>query len=296
MASFFYAGVGVYNFSGDNATYNNSFTSINQTLTDNEPDGTFEVGDPMFISGTGAPAGTYRGSIIVNGNECVVLEYLGQIYICSPINLPPAAYPATFTFSGDVDMMDFVVCFAPGTMIATPSGECAVETLAIGDPVLTADGEVVPVKWIGRQTVHKAFTPAERFVPVRVKAGALGHALPHSDLVLTGDHALEIDGLLINASALVNEDTIVWEPFDTLPERLTYFHVETKRHDMIIANGAAAETFVDHVTRRRFDNFAEYEAVYGDEQAVEMQALPRISAARLLPAPIRERIAAKVAA
>ena len=53
----------------------------------------------------------------------------------------------------------------------------------IGDLVSTADGRVVPVKWMGRQTVHKLFTPAERFVPVRVKAGALGNGLPHTDLL-----------------------------------------------------------------------------------------------------------------
>ncbi len=38
-------------------------------------------------------------------------------------------------------------------MIATPDGETAVEALSIGDLVMTASGEQVPVKWIGRQTI-----------------------------------------------------------------------------------------------------------------------------------------------
>ena len=50
----------------------------------------------------------------------------------------------------------------------------------------------------GGQTLH----------PVRVSAGALGNGLPHTELVLTADHALIIDGLAINTGALVNGTTI----------------------------------------------------------------------------------------
>ena len=38
------------------------------------------------------------------------------------------------------------LCFAAGTLIATPQGERAVETLAIGDMIRTADGRDVAVK------------------------------------------------------------------------------------------------------------------------------------------------------
>ncbi|WP_200306304.1 Hint domain-containing protein, partial [Paracraurococcus ruber] len=50
-----------------------------------------------------------------------------------------------------------VICFYPGTRIRTPDGEAAVETLAIGDLVLTADGQARPVRWVGRQTVATLF-------------------------------------------------------------------------------------------------------------------------------------------
>ena len=45
------------------------------------------------------------------------------------------------------------MCFYPGTLIRTPDGEVAVETLKPGDLVLTADGAVKPVNWLGRQTI-----------------------------------------------------------------------------------------------------------------------------------------------
>ncbi|MDI3306671.1 MAG: Hint domain-containing protein, partial [Acetobacteraceae bacterium] len=46
---------------------------------------------------------------------------------------------------------DVVICFYPGTLIRTLDGEVAVETLKIGDLVLTAEGKAMPVRWIGRQ-------------------------------------------------------------------------------------------------------------------------------------------------
>jgi len=175
-------------------------------------------------------------------------------------------------------------------MIATPEGEAAVEDLEIGDLVTTADGRAVPVKWIGRQTVSKLFTPAERFEPVRVAAGALGDGLPHTDLVLTADHALILDGLAINAGALVNGTTITLDPKESLPERVTYYHIETEGHEVILANGAAAETYVDYIQRAAFDNHAEYLDLYGEDRTIREMDLPRVAAARLVPPTIKARL------
>jgi len=191
---------------------------------------------------------------------------------------------------------DTTICFAGGTLIATPEGEQAVETLAIGALVTTADGRAVPVKWIGRQTVHKLFTPAERLVPVRVRAGALGEGLPHTDLLLTADHALIIDGIAINAGALVNGTTIAYDPIESLADRVTYYHIETAAHDVILANGTPAETYVDYIGRRAFDNYAEYLALYGEERSITEMHRPRVSAARLVPPVIRARLNGMLAA
>mgnify|MGYP000271208493 FL=1 len=267
----------------------------NFVITDNDGGSVFENGELIFRNGIAI--GNFGGTININGQICIVVfSFSGTNLVFSPVpsasfgGFPPSINLAT------VNPGDFTVCFAAGTMIATPDGECAVETLAIGDMVLTANGKSVPVKWVGRQTVSKTFTPSERFVPVRVKAGALGGGLPKRDLVLTADHALVIDGLLVNAGAIVNGTSIAWEPFDTLPESVTYYHVETEAQDIILAEGAPAETFVDHVTRRRFDNFAEYEALYGDEATIPSLEMPRVSAARLVPQQLRERLGIRAAA
>ncbi|MCA0872320.1 Hint domain-containing protein [Seohaeicola saemankumensis] len=190
----------------------------------------------------------------------------------------------------------YIFCFAVGSMIRTPAGETAVECLRIGEHVLTASGRAVPVKWVGRQTVATQFRPADRLTLVRVSAGALGGGLPHADLTLTADHALLIDNVLCNAGALVNGTTITPVPFAELGERFTVYHVETEAHEIILANGAPAETFIDNVSRRVFDNYAEFEALYGD--VPEMQELPfaRAMSPRQVPAGVRNKLKDRTAA
>jgi hypothetical protein len=186
-------------------------------------------------------------------------------------------------------------CFCAGTLIATPGGERPVETLAIGDTVTTADGGVRTVRGIGRQTIVTAFADAARTLPVRIAAGALGEALPRRDLTLSPDHALCLDGVLVQAGALV-DGLLVTRIADPGP-RFTYFHVELADHALILAEGVPAETFVDNVTRARFDNVAEFVALYGDTgPTIDELDVPRVKSARQLPRALRDRLAARAAA
>lgn len=200
------------------------------------------------------------------------------------------------SLEGDPVNPDFTAsysyCFASGTLIATPDGERAVETLEIGDPVLTAEGKTIAVKWIGRQTLRK-FLNSGRIQPVRFARGALGNGLPRRDLTVTGEHGMLIDGLVINAAALVNGTTIDWVPLDEIADVVTYYHVETEAHDAILAEGTAAETFIDYLDRRAFDNYQEYLDLYGAEWIIREMPRPRISAARLVPETIRQRLSGR---
>ncbi|MEM9764783.1 MAG: Hint domain-containing protein, partial [Pseudomonadota bacterium] len=98
------------------------------------------------------------------------------------------------------------------------------------------------------------------------------------------------DGMVINASALVNGDTIDFVPMAELADSFTVYHVETESHDVILANGAPAETFIDVASRRAFDNYQEYLDLYGHERIIQAQPLPRISSARLVPQAIKARL------
>lgn len=258
--------------------------NIDNTLTPNENN----LADDW--SGGGA---TYYGTFDFGGHTFLVFQDVNFGYFLGTpeMNVPQNEFPVTWDF-GDVVANSTLVCFAEGTLIATPTGAAAVETLRIGGSVLTAEGRAVPVMWIGHQTAYKFFAGA-RVQPVRIRAGALGDGLPHSDLTVTANHGMVIDGLVINASALVNGSTIDFVPLVKLPDHATYYHVETENHDVILANGAPAETFLDCPGRQAFDNYQEYLDLYGTERIIREMDRPRIASRRLLPDAIKARLGIK---
>ena len=174
-------------------------------------------------------------------------------------------------------------------MIAKPEGEIPVEDLVIGGEVLNSAGNAASIKWIGRQTVYPYFAQ-EKARLIRMSAGSLGGGLPHSDLTVTADHAMLVDGVLCNASALVNETSITQVSKQDLGDSYTVYHIETEAHEIIIANGAATETYIDHSSRCVFDNYAEYEALYGDEAQLTELLLSRATTSRQVPASIRDKL------
>ncbi|MBU6449417.1 MAG: Hint domain-containing protein [Rhodospirillales bacterium] len=179
-------------------------------------------------------------------------------------------------------------CFCAGTRIATPGGLRLVEELEAGDTVLTATGEAKAVRWMGRRVVDMQFADLARNLPVRIKAGALGNGLPTQDLMVSPDHAMFLDGILVQAGAMVNGTSIVRE--GNMPTRFTYYHIETAEHDLILAEGAPTETFVDNIDRMAFDNWAEYAALVDGTEAILEMDYPRAKSARQVPASLRAKL------
>lgn len=180
--------------------------------------------------------------------------------------------------------VELTLCFYPGTALATPAGEVAVEALKAGDLVMTANG-AMPVRWIGQNHIHTRFADPLRSLPIRIRQGALGDGLPVRDLLLSPDHAVYVDGILVHASALVNGTSIVRE--HNVPEQFTYYHVELATHELLLAEGVQAESFVDNVDRMHFHNWDERTA---PETPVMEMDLPRAKSARQVPVAIRRRL------
>ncbi|MCG2645518.1 MULTISPECIES: Hint domain-containing protein [Bradyrhizobium] len=182
-------------------------------------------------------------------------------------------------------------CFMAGTMVHTPGGEVAVETLQRGDLVLTHDGRAVAVDWLGKQTVSLRFADRGRVLPIRIREGALGEHVPARDLLVSPDHAVLVDGALIQAGALVNGSSICQET--DVPMVFTYYHVEVDDHSLILAENTPAETFIDNVDRLGFDNWAEHQALYPDGKPVKELPYPRAKSHRQVPVRIRVMLAAR---
>jgi hypothetical protein len=140
-----------------------------------------------------------------------------------------------------------VACFAAGTRIETPDGPVPVEDLRAGDLVRTFDGRDEPVIWIGSQTIDCARHAApERVWPVRVATGAFGPGVPARDVYLSPDHAMFVDGALIPVGRLVNGAGIA----RCAASEVTYYHIELNEHEIIVADGMPAESFLAADARR----------------------------------------------
>jgi hypothetical protein len=162
-------------------------------------------------------------------------------------------------------------CFLRGTSILTDCGEKRVEDLRIGERVVLEGGETGPIKWVGRQVFKKdGFRWQEGVVPIRVARHALDNRSPHSDLYLSPGHALLLNGVFIRVKDLVNGTTIApIVPRDDMT--IAYYAILLATHQVIFAEGAAAETFnPSESNRENFSNFAEFERLYAREERVAM--------------------------
>lgn len=147
-------------------------------------------------------------------------------------------------------------CYLSGTRIATPDGAVCVEDLSVGMLVLTAAGESRPVRWLGHASVNSTRYRDPSIVwPICIRAGAFADHLPVRDLYVTPGHGLLMQDelghdMLIYAGNLLNGATIVRVP----RERFQYWHVELDSHDILLAEGLPAESYLDMGNRTDFAN------------------------------------------
>jgi hypothetical protein len=170
-------------------------------------------------------------------------SYAGAVFTATP---DTTADNTTITVSGVTDVF---ACFRSGTRIATPGGTVAVERLAAGDRILTGSGDVRRIIWTGHRTIDcRGHRTPSRVWPVRISPNAFGPDQPSRDLFLSPDHAVFVDGVLIPVRYLLNGKTIR----QIATERVTYHHIELEQHDVVLAEGLAAESYLNNGDRRFF--------------------------------------------
>lgn len=151
--------------------------------------------------------------------------------------------PTTLTYEAVNPGESGVTCFAKGTLIDTPTGPLAIESLHAGDLFSTLDNGDQPVRWISNTTV----AGRGDFAPIRISSGTLGAA---SDLFVSPQHRILIEGwqaellfgcdsVLVAAKHLINDQNIQRMPC----ESVQYFHLLFDQHQVVISNGVKSESF-----------------------------------------------------
>lgn len=157
----------------------------------------------------------------------------------------------TTTVTMTINGVDEPPCFTRGTLIDTPHGPRPVETLRVGDAVLTADNGVQRIRWIGsRRLSLGGGTDSERFRPVRLKANSIAPGVPARDVLVSPMHRVLVGGahaqllfaqseVLTPAQHLVNGQTIFSEPVT----EAEYFHLLFDSHQILVSLNLRSESF-----------------------------------------------------
>jgi Hint domain len=260
------------------------FTEANLLADQSAIVGTYGANATITITGTSVSGGfiDFTGTIVSSNffaNGTITGNFLGNDatdFLLNAQSVPgvgsaflyvtntPAQQPGTVAPNNTAQVSDVLnnvaytspACFADGTLIETTRGPVAVESLSIGDQVVIHDADrrgtserTRPIVWIGHRAVECTRHPRPGDVlPVRVRTGAFGDGMPRRDLLLSPDHAVYIDGVLIPIKHLLSDDTIAQISVD----QITYYHIELSSHDVMLAEGLPVESYLDTGDR---DNF-----------------------------------------
>ncbi len=144
-----------------------------------------------------------------------------------------------------------IPCFTPGTLIATPRGEVAVENLRAGDKIITRDNGMQEIRWMGRRDLSWTdLAAAPHLKPILVRQGSLGNGLPERDMMVSPNHRLLVANdrtalyfdeheVLVAAKHLAAGKGI--HSIDAAGA--TYIHFMCDRHEVVLSNGAWTESF-----------------------------------------------------
>ncbi|MEO3416430.1 Hint domain-containing protein [Roseovarius sp. CAU 1744] len=169
-----------------------------------------------------------------------------------------------------------ITCFTPGTGIATQNGLIPVESLRVGDRVLTRDHGYQPLRWLGTRQISCTGLPiTPNSLPVLIRADALAPGRPVRDMIVSPRHRvlttdkkhLALTGeteVLIEAGALVGQPGIMC----VVPHNLTYVHVLFDQHEVILSDNLWSESF--HLNRPTID------ALMHDQNVAIKQVFPQI--------------------
>ncbi|QQA44796.1 Hint domain-containing protein [Pelagovum pacificum] len=226
--------------------------STDNTLRITSPDGDVTLegnefrSEFAFIKATPVGGGDVRNFLVLE--DC---SFAGQIssITTGDLDYTPLGNDVKINASKDEDIS--IICFTPGTLIATPLGERPVETLVAGDRIFTRDNGIQELRWVGRRDLTAEELMADpKLRPVRIRAGSLPGNNPERDLVVSPAHRILLTG---PRAALLFEESEVLAAANHLVGRagierimapgISYIHLMFDQHEVILSNGAWTESF-----------------------------------------------------
>ena len=216
------------------------------TMPSNTIDG-FAAGDTIVLANVAPAAST--ATLNANG-QLAVPTTTGTVDLQIGLFLG-LGFTLTARGNGTAITANVAPCFAAGTRIATPRGQVAVERLREGDTVLTVSASRQRIQWVGRRAVDCRRHPApERVLPVRIAPHAFGQGRPARAVLLSPDHSVFVEDVLIPIKGLINDSTVAQIAVDTI----VYYHIELPHHDVLLADGLPAESYLETGSRHAFEN------------------------------------------
>ena len=212
----------------------------------------------------------FSATLPTSGSKVPTQYYGSTIYVVTVIDYPSPGDTTRLTFLPDdqateAEMEQFgngsyqldnidttgpgVICFAEGTLLATPDGECAVEDLKAGDHVSTVDEGPMPIVWISSSR-HVWPGGSERELPIMIARGSLSDGRPKRDLIVSPQHKVLLDRRI--APDLQKRNVLApAKGLTHLPgirqmkgkRSVTYYHVMLERHAILLSEGLPSESF-----------------------------------------------------
>ena len=219
------------------------------------------------------PKGTATATGLVSGVNYEILEKNGGdsgSYATITINTTTGAISTTTSTAngvytlyirntGSYNITEFELtvedplpCFTPGTLVLTANGYQPVETLQVGQLVITDDGRTTPIF-----KVHKSVVPVgPKTLPVLIPKDSLGTGLPRADFTISQNHLIRVGS---SGWILPKRHFDLAIPTDS-HDKLTYYHIELPDYttdNLVINHGVRVESFC-----RSRDNSRFYEERY----------------------------------
>lgn len=246
----------------DHPPNSTSSLTITSNTGDSDP-GRFETGETYDLTWAGLGGGGMEDATIIRsdylgpGQGAIVFEGInsvsGELFqvVWSPgfdleswywDNGGGPSSPNAF-WTGDQDARQFQhVCFARGTLIATPRGQRRIEDLRPGDKVTTLDNGAQQILWMGSKTVLGVGASA----PLVIQPGVLDN---ERALAVSPQHRI----MIRSAQAEIHfGQPEVWVPAKSLiggagirvqnQREVTYYHLLLSGHEVLIAERQPAES------------------------------------------------------